>query len=272
MAPVETGFWGSPTSTIDWCERNYEVTYYIAEFWNTISNLVMIIPPAWAAFLAWRDGIGFRFIVCHLFLLLVGIGSWSFHMTLLYEMQLFDELPMLYGASVLIYCLFGIMVPDINQRKKVACVLFSYSFLVTAIYMTINKPIFYQVAYGILVFFLFIMDLHLARTKKCDIRLYVAGAAMYLLGFLVWNIDNNFCQHLTTLRNEIPGPFAPFTQLHAWWHCLAGYATYLHILFCIHASVLNQKQKCVVTYDYLGLCVRKQPHQRTAKKANAHKN
>ena len=39
------GYWGAKSSTIDWCEANYEVTYYIAEFWNTVSNLVMIILP-----------------------------------------------------------------------------------------------------------------------------------------------------------------------------------------------------------------------------------
>lgn len=26
-----TGYWGKPTATIDWCEKNYEVNYYIAE-------------------------------------------------------------------------------------------------------------------------------------------------------------------------------------------------------------------------------------------------
>jgi len=35
MAPLERdfdGFWGKPTATIDWCEANYEVTYFVAEF------------------------------------------------------------------------------------------------------------------------------------------------------------------------------------------------------------------------------------------------
>jgi len=35
MAPLESnfeGFWGKPSATIDWCEANYEVTYFIAEF------------------------------------------------------------------------------------------------------------------------------------------------------------------------------------------------------------------------------------------------
>jgi hypothetical protein len=34
MAPAadREGYWGLPTSTLDWCEENYEVTRYIAEF------------------------------------------------------------------------------------------------------------------------------------------------------------------------------------------------------------------------------------------------
>lgn len=26
------GFWGRPTSTIDWCENNYEINFYVAEW------------------------------------------------------------------------------------------------------------------------------------------------------------------------------------------------------------------------------------------------
>jgi dihydroceramidase len=36
---LKMGYWGEVTSTIDWCETNYEVTHYVAEFWNTLSSL-----------------------------------------------------------------------------------------------------------------------------------------------------------------------------------------------------------------------------------------
>lgn len=51
--------------------------------------------------------INFTYFVNFLFFFLsvVGLGSWAFHMTLLYEMQLFDELPMVWGTCVLVYCL-----------------------------------------------------------------------------------------------------------------------------------------------------------------------
>ena len=73
--PRNDGFWGDTTATLDWCETNYEVTstelmgttmtsllpflksmsllqvsWYIAEFWNTITNLSMILPPLWGIY------------------------------------------------------------------------------------------------------------------------------------------------------------------------------------------------------------------------------
>ena len=82
----------------------------------------------------------------------------------------------------------------------------------------------------------------------------------YLFGFFLWNIDNIFCGNLTSIRTDFLGPkfgFAtPLTQLHGWWHLLAGYATYRHILFCIHHRqiYLNEKNT-FVTQKWIGLSV-----------------
>lgn len=80
MAPID-GFWGAPTATLDWCEENYAVTPYIAEFWNTLSNLAMIVPGFTGFLYAFKNGVERRIMLCFISLTLVGFGSWNFHMT-----------------------------------------------------------------------------------------------------------------------------------------------------------------------------------------------
>ena len=98
------GFWGKVTASLDWCEGNYEISYYIAEFWNTVSNVSFLLPSLFAAWYVWRMGYAPRFVLAHLSVALIGLGSTLFHMTLKYTMQLADELPMLYGTAALLYC------------------------------------------------------------------------------------------------------------------------------------------------------------------------
>ncbi len=33
-------FWGATTASVDWCEDNYAIGAFAAEFWNTASSLV----------------------------------------------------------------------------------------------------------------------------------------------------------------------------------------------------------------------------------------
>lgn len=80
------------------------------------------------------------------------------------------------------------------------------------------------------------MDFYIARRRPCDPRLFYLSAFLYYTGFIVWNIDNNFCAQITQLRNSLPFFLRPFTQLHAIWHVLAGYGSYIHIFFCAQVS------------------------------------
>uniref|UniRef100_A0A8W4FF48 Alkaline ceramidase n=1 Tax=Sus scrofa TaxID=9823 RepID=A0A8W4FF48_PIG len=52
MGPSATGGTGAPTPTsmLDQCKGNYLVTWYIAESWNRVSNLIIITPPIFGAF------------------------------------------------------------------------------------------------------------------------------------------------------------------------------------------------------------------------------
>lgn len=91
-------------STIDWCEKNYVVSSYIAEYWNTLSGVAIGLSAIY-----WRvtsdiwvhrglgnsDVIRNNFVSIYWFLIAVSFGTMLFHSTLLYKYQLLDELPML---------------------------------------------------------------------------------------------------------------------------------------------------------------------------------
>lgn len=235
------GYWGKITSTIDWCEENYVVTNYIAEFWNTISNIVMIVPPVFLAVLALKQKLEARLVMCNISLLMVGVGSWCFHMTLLYSMQLLDELPMIWGTSFLVYSFVEITSPPSYQNRWLQIFLAVYCIIVTAVYLLIKDPIFHEAAYGLLVICLVIVSFRVIRQCEHNLPLVISGIFIYLFGFILWNIDNNFCPQIRKVRQDL-GSLGPVSQLHAWWHLLAGIGTYLAILFCIHTRYLYLKR------------------------------
>lgn len=97
--------WGEVTSTIDWCEENYVQSGFIAEFCNTLSNTSYIFV---SIFLYYRltyklNIVETRFKLTMAGLLLVGLGSAMFHMSLRYDCQLLDELPMIYITCIPCY-------------------------------------------------------------------------------------------------------------------------------------------------------------------------
>ena len=87
------GYWGTPDATIDWCERDYVQSVLVAEFWNTVSNLVMLLVCVCALLQARRHSLGAVTQVHPLGWATVAAGSIAFHGTLRYQCQLLDELP-----------------------------------------------------------------------------------------------------------------------------------------------------------------------------------
>jgi len=255
------GYWGTPTSTLDWCEANYEVSYFIAEFWNTVSNLSMIIPPLCGIIHCYEYGLEKVFTLNYVLLLLTGIGSWMFHMTLLYEMQLLDELPMVWGASCMLYTLYVTGVSPKEQRKYVGIVIFLYATILTITYLIIQNVFYYQILYGVLISANIILGIK-KNYKLCGETtglLFFGGLVLYSFGFMFWNIDTQFCSMLTTTRNTKMlnhgglTYLSPITQLHGWWHLLAGYAGYIHITLCIQHRLDQLKIKNSIERSIVGL-------------------
>jgi dihydroceramidase len=84
-------------------------------------------------------------VIAYLTVLVVGVGSMLFHSTLLYEMQLMDEVPMVYGACVIGYCLTQIHGPMGKPNWRVCAVFALYSLVFTVVYLTLKWPIIHEV-------------------------------------------------------------------------------------------------------------------------------
>lgn len=76
------GFWGPVQSSIDWCERNYVVSYYVAEFYNTTSNIVLLLFGLWGIQQCRQQQLETRFWIVYAGISVIGVGSASFHGTL----------------------------------------------------------------------------------------------------------------------------------------------------------------------------------------------
>ncbi|KAK3335595.1 ceramidase [Cercophora scortea] len=175
--------------------------------------------------------------------MIVGFGSMAFHTTLKYEMQLADELPMIYTVCILSYAAFSF-----NQSPKVqvmvGTIMVGLATFITLYYLYGKDPVFHQVAYGILTlaatfrgFYAMEYELRPALKKRsfatCDHQmnqmwtLAMTGIVQFTFGFFIWNMDNIFCHHLVTTRNHIQLPWAVLLEGHAWWHILTGLAYHL---------------------------------------------
>lgn len=68
---------------------------------------------------------------------------------------------------------------------------------------------------------------------------------IFMLGFLLWNIDNILCDSLRASRQTLPPGVGVVTQFHAWWHIFTGLGSYLHILLSlqIRATYLKYRPK-----------------------------
>lgn len=96
------GFWGAKTASVNWCERDYVISFYVAEFANSMTSLCIVMSGIYGIY-AHAKAVEFRYIAAFISFIVVGLGSFAFHATLTRSMQLLDELPMVWINSIFIY-------------------------------------------------------------------------------------------------------------------------------------------------------------------------
>ena len=230
------GYWGKITSSVDWCEINYQVSSYICEFFNSFSSIAMVLVGI-LGYLLQKDLLETRFVVAMSMISLVGMGSFAFHATLKQPMQMLDEVPMLWDALSMLYILLeNEAAPARSYGNWLPVVLVCYGVgtsLLVALTEGIVQFVAFHVSFATLEFYCLYSIYRLNKTmgdgNKEMNRLFRYGFYTFMTALVCWQLDINFCKTLSHLPFGIPNP-----QLHSWWHVLVSIGLYDMTAFIIY--------------------------------------
>ncbi|KAL3480600.1 alkaline phytoceramidase [Aspergillus californicus] len=281
--PSSNGYWDPVTSTLNWCEEDYYATIYSAEIVNTLTNLLFMFLGVKGILSCRRNGHDAIFQVAYYGYLIVGTGSFLFHATLKYPMQLVDELSMIYTTCLMCYASFSYS-RSTAYRIVLGISLTSLSVFITLYYHYLQDPIFHQNAYALLTAVVLIRSMYtmeaelrpswrhsteedrLARERQGlsvlskerqhyenvrDLNILKTmwlmvgyGLSVFLGGFAIWGLDNHFCSTIRVWRREIGLPWGILLEGHGWWHIMTGTGAYHYIVWGIWLRhCLNKRQE-----------------------------
>ncbi|CAE8621364.1 unnamed protein product [Polarella glacialis] len=218
------GYWGPKTANVNWCEADYIFTHYIAEFVNSLSSLSIVASGLYGISAHWTS-VECRYLVAFASMVVVGVGSFAFHATLLRPMQLLDEVPMIWGNSVFVYILLTMEDKEGRTRTIEIWAISLMTLLMTVLitlFDTSDQNIF-LLCYGSGVVYLVLRSrtLNLKYSSETSMLLMDTATVLYAGAFLLCLLDRNFCSAVRSF------------QLHALWHIGAELGTVSGLLFWI---------------------------------------
>eukprot|EP01061_Rhynchopus_euleeides_P047822 TRINITY_DN985_c0_g2_i1.p1 TRINITY_DN985_c0_g2~~TRINITY_DN985_c0_g2_i1.p1 ORF type:complete len:260 (+),score=93.47 TRINITY_DN985_c0_g2_i1:42-821(+) len=242
------GYWGPVTASVDWCEDNYVVSFYIAEFVNTCSSFPMVALSLYA--LWWGSALNRRdkyFVAACATSACVGAGSMLFHGTLRHEGQVLDEVPMLIGICSFILLL---RMTDKQTNPVVPYVLAGWCLLACAIYASSNFHIFCVMYFLSVLYTIYVSRQRLAACRNTRIKAIMqkfinVGALGYLLGsVLFWVPEMLLCGNRLETSHET---VVKHLHMHAVFHLASGVSIYCFLCFAVllHADMKDREAALV---------------------------
>ena len=230
------GYWGPTDSIADWCESNYNITIYIAEFYNTLSSIPIAILALIGCIVCYHSSVNeTRFFVSFLMMGSAGLGSAAFHCTLRYYAQLLDQTPMLVGSIALLYCI--IMTDSIPGKSypKITNFFIAWGAFSMSLNVIIKNHLLFLLNYGTLVLCIFGFGCIKFRkySSTLSVKLFLWSTIIYSGGFILWFIEKEYCQKVG------------FLKFHSIWHICAGYGTYFMVFSAMvcRATFLKHRTK-----------------------------
>ncbi|GFF35854.1 alkaline ceramidase YPC1 [Aspergillus udagawae] len=229
-------FWGHQTSYLNFCEEDYVITRYIAEFINTFSSLIYIVYGIYGlARLYQKRHATLSRSIPYFGLMGVGVCSAGYHMTLKYHTQMSDELSMHLLVTPLLYRIFTIQTSP--QHTKLIGILFLTEFtVVMVVHMVMNEFLLHAVAFGLGVLLIATQTIKLVSqrvpdpfTRKKFRNIGLFGVCSFVFGYMVWLIDEWACNPLIRIRHSVGLPLAFVFELHGWWHVFTAIGGYIAV-------------------------------------------
>lgn len=211
------------SSDVDWCEGNYVVSSYIAEFVNTLSNVLFLAVPPLLMFLFQQYSRCVKnkdiFIIWAL-LMAVGLSSAYFHATLSFAGQMLDELAILWLISAG-FCLWfpSRFLPIPFQSNRRAFKMTMLAVTITGTILACIRPVLN--AFALMMFGIPITVLLVLQMRRCENRMIhrlgIRTVMLFGAAVFCWLNDRLMCDVWTKWR---------FPYLHGLWHILVFLASY----------------------------------------------
>lgn len=234
------------TSAVDWCEGNYLISPIIAEFVNTISNILFLLfPPLLTRlFHQYAKVVTPGIYLVWALLLVVGLSSIYFHATLSLVGQLLDEVAILW----LMMAAFALWFP---RRYLPTCMsgnrkLFQQLILVASVAGSILACIhpatnaFFLMFVGLPSTILMGVELRRCRNARV-VRLGLRCTIIWLVALACWINDRLFCDMWSAVN---------FPYLHGAWHLLIAIVAYTACVLFAYFDAWNEVPEKVPVLMY----------------------
>ncbi|KAL2071737.1 hypothetical protein VTL71DRAFT_12972 [Oculimacula yallundae] len=230
-----TPYWGDANAQANFCEEDYIITPYIAEFINTLTNIMYLVY----AFYGIKNNVNRKDAVLrnlpYLGIAAVGFGSAIFHATMKNYTQWCDDLSMLVAVATVMHRVLTFdksLSTTVISGTVFAGVMTAFSIW----HCVSDELIMHNVLFASMIAVVGIKTRAIISTRVEDRavakevrKLATWGGVIFISGFGIWNIDNAICSSLTTWKRSIGMPWSFVLELHGWWHIFTGAGAYIFI-------------------------------------------
>lgn len=249
------------SSSINFCEEDFQSSPYIAEPANTASSLTCYIPLALIGLFSRQlsqHRRSKRFVVIYSTLFAIGVGSMALHALLTAEAQGGDELPMLWFTAAAAFCAMDVILQAQNATTWLIVLVSGSAVAATVTYIggRHDFTVFYilfslysQTMVFSIIYITFGIDWEAADQDsgiqfKASVLFPLAIATGWstMLAIWVWVSEMLFCNTVTKDRafGDVVAPFLWNRVVHPMWHFLSGLLAWLLIQVLVASHGMQQ--------------------------------